>query len=66
MNKKKDYVDVHEEKQVSSRRHFLKKAVYKAPAIIALGHLTRPTNARADGSGAINNDPNLGTPKDFW
>jgi hypothetical protein len=66
MNKKKDYVDVHKEKQVSSRRHFLKKAVYKAPAIIALGHLTRPTNARADRSNAINDDPKLGHPGNFW
>ena len=67
MNKKKDYIDAHKKKQMSSRRHFLKKAVYRAPAIIALGHLVQPTNARADGSGdAMNSDPNLGTPNDFW
>ena len=66
MNEKKDHVDVHKKKQMSSRRHFLKKAVYKAPAIIALGHLASPSNARAEYAGAIGNDPGLGTPKDFW
>ena len=53
--------------EMVSRRHFLKKAAYVAPTIMALGHLARPTNARADGSGdAMNSDPNLGTPNDFW
>jgi hypothetical protein len=70
MNEKKD-ISNHSEKVEKkngtfSRRHFLKKAAYATPTIMALGHLTRPTNARADRSGAINNDPNLGTPKDFW
>jgi len=34
------------EKQVS-RRNFIKKAVYVAPTLIALGSLTRPTDAEA-------------------
>jgi hypothetical protein len=34
-----------------SRRNFLKKAVYRAPALILLGTLTRPKNACADYSG---------------
>jgi len=34
------------EKQVS-RRTFIKKAVYVAPTLIALGSLTRPTDAEA-------------------
>lgn len=34
------------EKQVS-RRTFIKKATYIAPTLIALGSLTRPTDAKA-------------------
>ncbi len=34
------------EKQVS-RRTFIKKAAYVAPTLIALGSLTRPTDAEA-------------------
>ena len=33
--------------EVSSRRAFLKKAAYAAPAVIALGTLTNPTSAHA-------------------
>ena len=66
MNKKKDYIDAHKKKQMSSRRHFLKKAAYKAPIIIALGHLARPTNTMADSRYAQDNDPNLGHPGNFW
>ena len=35
-----------QEKPVS-RRTFIKKAVYAAPTLIALGSLTRPTDAKA-------------------
>ena len=48
------------------RRIFLKKTMYAAPSIIALGQLIRPTNARADGSDAVSNDSRLGAPKNFW
>lgn len=34
-------------KNVQSRRNFLKKAVYAAPAVIALGTLVEPTKANA-------------------
>jgi len=70
MNEKKDFsshMAIKKKNEISSRRHFLKKAAYAAPTIMVLGHLARPTNARADGSGdAMNSDPNLGTPNDFW
>ncbi|HIQ28829.1 MAG TPA: hypothetical protein EYH42_10095 [Sulfurovum sp.] len=36
--------------QVSSRRTFLKKAVYSAPVLMAMGQLAKPTNVQADGS----------------
>ena len=32
----------------NSRRLFIKKAVYVAPTLIALGTLVRPTSAKAD------------------
>ncbi len=69
MNEKKNLPNHHEvkkEQEMKSRRHFLKKTMYAAPSIVALGYLARPTNARADGSDAVSNDRNLGTPKDFW
>jgi len=50
----------------TERRGFLKKTAYAAPTIMALGHLARPTNAMAESIQAINNDPNLGPPGDFW
>ncbi len=52
--------------EMASRRQFLKKAAYAAPTVVALGHLVRPTNALADSKGAVNDDPKLGTPNDFW
>ena len=69
MNEKKNLSNHHEvkkEQEMRSRRHFLKKAAYAAPSIVALGYLARPTSAMADSRGAVNDDPNLGTPKDFW
>jgi len=35
------------ETKVDSRRKFLKKAVYAAPAVIALGSLVKPKDAHA-------------------
>jgi len=35
------------EEDTNSRRSFLKKAAYAAPAIVALGSITKPTNAMA-------------------
>ena len=36
-----------EVQSVNSRRDFIKKAAYVAPTLIALGALTRPTDAKA-------------------
>ena len=41
---------VTDQKLKKERRAFLKKAVYKAPALIALGTLAKPTPARAEPS----------------
>ena len=40
-----------ENKNVESRRSFLKKAAYVAPTIIALGSITKPVSAAASGTG---------------
>lgn len=37
----------------TSRRHFLKKMAYTAPAIVALGALTSPSDALAIGSSKL-------------
>lgn len=37
------------DKMQKERRHFLKKAVYAAPALIILGQLARPSTANAFG-----------------
>lgn len=50
MNEKKNLPNHHEvkkEQEMKSRRHFLKKAVYSAPAVISLGQLICPVNALA-------------------
>ena len=36
-----------EQNAISSRRTFIKKAAYAAPTLLALGALTRPTDAKA-------------------
>ena len=36
-----------EQNATSSRRTFMKKAAYAAPTLLALGSLTRPTDAKA-------------------
>jgi hypothetical protein len=43
----------------NSRRGFLKKAVYSAPVLLALGELTHPTKAKAD-SGPPEGPPSWG------
>ena len=48
--KKVDNIDTTDNRQVDrdvSRRNFIKKAVYVAPTLIALGSLTRPTDVKA-------------------
>ena len=40
-----------------TRRKFLKKAVYSAPALISLGELTLPKTAHADYSGGPDGPP---------
>lgn len=46
------------DESLKSRRSFIKKAAYAAPAIIALGSITKPVSAAA--SGPVTVDPNLG------
>jgi len=41
----------HQQLKDSSRRGFLKKAAYAAPTIVALGALTKPTEAEASVAG---------------
>ena len=35
------------DQEQSSRRRFLKKSVYSAPVLMALGHLVKPTDVQA-------------------
>jgi len=35
------------DQEKSSRRHFLKKSVYSAPVLMALGQLVKPTDVQA-------------------
>lgn len=44
MNENKDTVD----KNCENRRSFLKKAVYAAPTLVAMGTLISPQNAEAE------------------
>ncbi len=55
-NKIDNHVDTNEKLQVD-RRAFMKKAVYAAPTLVALGALTRPTDAKA-GFGKPPSGPN--------
>jgi len=43
--------------ELESRRSFMKKAAYAAPTLVALGTLTRPTEAKA-GFGKPPSGPN--------
>ncbi len=40
-----------------SRRNFLKKSVYSAPILIALGQFIKPTSVYADGTGGPDGPP---------
>jgi len=46
-----------EKEELQSRRSFMKKAAYAAPTLVALGTLTRPTEAKA-GFGKPPSGPN--------
>ena len=43
----KKKTEVSEQSQQDSRRTFLKKAVYAAPTVVALGALLKPTELKA-------------------
>ena len=47
----------------STRRHFLKKTVYSAPSLLALGQMIKPPKAHADNIGEVAANPNWG---DGW
>jgi len=55
-NKMKNQEEVSQEPK---RRQFLKKAVYSAPVLLALGQLAKPTKAEAD-SGPPDGPPGWG------
>ena len=48
-----------ENQKRDDRRAFLKKAAYKAPVLVALGQLAKPTKAKAD-TGDPDGPPNWG------
>lgn len=49
---------VEEQKQTEiSRRSFLKRSVYSAPVLMAMGQLAKPTFAEADGVGSTAKGP---------
>lgn len=63
-NKKQKVLSLAEkekEPDKSSRRIFLKKAVYSAPALATLGQLAKPSKIHADGSTGPS-----GPPGDGW
>ena len=45
--KTEEIMKVKQESQKDSRRTFLKKAVYAAPTVVALGALMKPTESKA-------------------
>jgi hypothetical protein len=50
---------VNEKNNHNPRREFFKKAAYKAPVLLALGQLAKPTKAKAD-TGDPSGPPNWG------
>ncbi len=71
MEKKRDISDFsdHDPKKTQkakSRRQFLKKAAYSAPAIVSLGYMIRPSSAFAGKSNTLDTDPGYGPPPDFF
>ena len=65
MNSKKSRETVSEKNQKNGRRYFLKKAVYSAPTVIALGTLLKPKQAKA-GFGGPPSDPGGGWGGRHW
>ena len=57
LEKKEKTMEVTPESQKDSRRTFLKKAVYAAPTVVALGALLKPTESKA-GFGKPPSGPN--------
>jgi len=47
MHEKKKEIEAAEVSQNDARRTFLKKAVYAAPTVVALGTLLKPTESKA-------------------
>ena len=63
MENKKDILSPEQKKknrEAASRRSFLRKAAYSAPALIAMGQLVKPTKIQADGTGGPDGLPNDG------
>ena len=58
MDSKRDK-DISEKSVEKDRRSFLKKAVYAAPALTALGALSRPTSSQA-GESVVPDGPGTG------
>ena len=54
--RKKDAKETLNKHRKDTRRSFLKKSVYAAPTLIALGQLVKPKNAKA-GFGGPPSDP---------
>jgi len=50
MTDKKEYAQQRKGETENTRRKFLKKAVYSAPVLIALGQMVKPTDVHADSS----------------
>jgi len=59
LNHDKQPIDNEEFENKNERRTFLKKAVYTAPVLLALGQLAKPTKALAD-SGDPSGPPDWG------
>ena len=57
MQENKKDIEVSDLSQHDSRRNFLKKAVYAAPTVVALGALLKPTESKA-GFGKPPSGPN--------
>ncbi len=51
MKKIEKNIEIKNNKKETSRRDFMKKAVYSAPTVLVLGSLARPTKAKAETTG---------------
>jgi hypothetical protein len=61
-----DHNPKNRQEETRSRRQFLKKAAYSAPAIVSLGYMMRPVNTMAGDSQTLDTDPRYTHPDDFW